>query len=86
VSLVEAGLSPQEALKTATMNPAIYFNMQNELGSIRESQWADLLILSANPLEDIRNTQRIEGVVRQGKYFGTREREEIKSRLRNGDQ
>lgn len=82
VSLVEAGMSPQEALKSATVNPATYFGLENELGSIRESQWADLLILSANPLEDIRNTQRIEAVVKQGKVFGKSELDSIKSRLR----
>lgn len=81
-SLVEAGLSPQEALKTATVNPAAYFGMENELGSLRETQWADLLILSANPLVDIRNTQRIEGVIKQGKFFGKNELDSIKSRLR----
>ncbi|MBL7851823.1 MAG: amidohydrolase family protein [Cyclobacteriaceae bacterium] len=82
VSLVEAGLSTQEALKAATINPAIYFGIENELGSIRETQWADLLILSANPLEDIRNTQRIDAVIKQGKFFGKSELDSIKSRLR----
>lgn len=84
-SLVEAGLSPQEALKTATLNPALYFGLENELGSIRETHWADLLILSANPLEDIRNTQKIEGVVKQGKYLDAVGLEAIKKRLRDGD-
>lgn len=83
VSLVEAGMSPQEALKAATVNPAAYFGLENELGSIRETQWADLLILSANPLEDIRNTQRIEGVIKQGKFFGKSELDSIRTRLRN---
>lgn len=83
VSLVEAGLSTQEALKAATINPAIYFGMENELGSIRESQWADLLILSANPLDDIRNTQQIEAVFKQGKLLGKSELDSIRTRLRN---
>ena len=65
-NLVKAGLSPLEALKTATYNPALYFEMENELGSIQEGQWADLLILNANPLEDIRHTQKISQVIKQG--------------------
>jgi len=80
--LVEAGLSAQEALVTATVNPAKYFGLENELGSIRETYWADLIILSSNPLEDIRNTQKIEGVIKQGKYFGPEQLDEIKTRLR----
>lgn len=68
VLLVRAGLSPLEALKTATINPAKYFNLENELGSIRENMWADLVILDANPLENIQNTLRINAVIKQGKY------------------
>lgn len=67
--LVEAGLSPLEALKTATLNPARYFNLEKELGSIKENMWADLLILDANPLEDIKNTQQIHAVFREGEHY-----------------
>ena len=67
--LVESGLSPLEALKTATLNPAIYFNLENELGWIGENTWADLVILDANPLDKIDNTRRINGVVKQGEYY-----------------
>ncbi len=80
--MTEAGMSPAEALMTATINPAKYFNLDNELGSIKESYWADLLILDANPLEDIRNTQKIFAVVKQGKFYGKNELDNIKSRLR----
>ncbi|WP_420316007.1 amidohydrolase family protein [Ekhidna sp.] len=68
-ALVDAGLSPLEAIKAATVNPARYFNMENELGSIKENQWADLLILDANPLDDINNTQKISAVIKQGNYL-----------------
>ncbi|WP_350284561.1 amidohydrolase family protein [uncultured Croceitalea sp.] len=68
-SLVKAGLSPLEALQTATINPARYFNMEDELGSIRENMWADLVILEANPLEDIHNTKKIETILKQGKVY-----------------
>ena len=67
--LVEAGLSPLEALKSATTNPAAYFNLEKELGKIAINNWADLVILDANPLEDINNTKQINAVIKQGKYF-----------------
>ncbi|MDB4293407.1 amidohydrolase family protein [Maribacter sp.] len=68
-ALVNAGISPLEALKTATYNPAKYFNMENELGSIQESMWADLIILDSNPLDDITNTRAIHTVIKQGKAY-----------------
>ncbi|GAB5552018.1 MAG: amidohydrolase family protein [Saprospiraceae bacterium] len=67
--LVEAGLSPLETLKTATTNPALYFELEDELGRIKENYWADLLILDANPLENINNTLRINAVIKQGQYL-----------------
>lgn len=67
--LVQAGLSPLDAIKAATLNPARYFNLENELGSIRENMWADLVILDANPIENIHNTRRINAVIKHGKYY-----------------
>ncbi len=67
--LVKAGLSPLEALKTATLNPAKYFNLEKELGSIKEAMWADLIILDANPLDDIKNTRKINTVIKQGEVY-----------------
>lgn len=79
--LVDAGLSPLEALKTATYNPARYFNMEHELGSIKESYWADLLILDANPLENIDHTRRIHAVIKQGNYLDRSRLDQILSVL-----
>lgn len=67
--LVSSGLTPLEALKTATYNPAKYFNLENELGSIQEHMWADLIILNKNPLDDITNTLSINTVIKQGALF-----------------
>lgn len=67
--LVKSGLSTQAALQTATLNPARYFGMEKELGRVQENMWADLLILDANPLDNIAHTKRIEGVIKQGKYY-----------------
>ncbi|MEE9362973.1 MAG: amidohydrolase family protein [Cellulophaga sp.] len=79
--LVKAGLSPLEALKTATFNPAKYFNLENELGLIKETMFADLVILDANPLENIHNTKRINAVIKQGKYYSREKLNEIQESL-----
>jgi imidazolonepropionase-like amidohydrolase len=67
--LVEAGLTPLQALRTATSNPAKYLDMTESLGTIEKGKLADLVLLDANPLDDIRNTQRIQAVVANGRYF-----------------
>jgi imidazolonepropionase-like amidohydrolase len=69
VLVEDVGMSTMEALKAATINPAKYFNMENELGSVKEDMWADLLILDANPLENIQNTKSINSVIKQGKVY-----------------
>lgn len=67
--LVLAGLSPAEALYAATLGPAQYFDLEDQYGSVAEGKVADLLLLSANPLKDIRNTQRIESVIFNGNLY-----------------
>jgi imidazolonepropionase-like amidohydrolase len=69
VMLVDAGLSPIEALRAATLNPAKFFNKLDSLGTIEEGKLADLVLLDADPLGDIRNTARIDAVVADGRYF-----------------
>lgn len=66
---VAAGFTPLEALQTATVNPARFFGMDGQLGAVEEGKIADLVLLSANPLEDISNTQKIVGVFANGRYF-----------------
>ena len=68
--LVEAGLSPLEALKAATIGPARLLGLENTLGTIEAGKTADLLLLDADPLADIRNTRRIAGVVVNGRWLG----------------
>ena len=60
---VEAGLTPFDALKTATVNPAVFMGMADSLGTIQKGNNADLVLLNANPLENIQNTKRIYGVL-----------------------
>lgn len=64
--LVEAGLTPMEALESATINPALYFGIENEYGSIEKNKYADLILLDKNPLENIKNTITINKVFKHG--------------------
>jgi imidazolonepropionase-like amidohydrolase len=66
---VAAGFTPLESLQTATLNPALFFGMQDQLGTIEKGRIADLVFLDGNPLEDIRNTQKIGGLILNGRYF-----------------
>lgn len=67
--MVEAGLTPMEALQTATFNPARFLAKENDFGSIAQGKIADLILLEANPLEDIRNTTKINSVVTNGRLL-----------------
>ena len=64
--LHESGLSELEAIQTATINPAKYFNLENSLGRIKSGFIADLIILDKNPLESISNTKSIHAVIKEG--------------------
>jgi len=66
---VAAGFTPMEALQTATLNPAKFLGMEDRLGTIEQGKLADLVLLDANPLDDIRNTQKIAAVVVNGRYL-----------------
>ena len=66
---VAAGFTPLEALQTATINPARFFGIEDQAGTVETGKFADLVLLSANPLEDIANTQKIVAVLVNGQYF-----------------
>ncbi len=66
---VAAGFTPLEALQTATINPARFFGIEDQAGTVETGKFADLVLLSANPLEDIANTQKIAAVLVNGQYF-----------------
>jgi len=68
-NFVEAGFTPMEALQTATSNPAKFLGLESSMGSIEPEKTADLVLLSANPLDDIRNTQKITAVIANGQLF-----------------
>ncbi len=69
VLLVEAGLSPRDALASATIHPAMALGVADSLGTLARGMLADMVLLDANPLEDIRNTQRISAVILNGRLF-----------------
>jgi imidazolonepropionase-like amidohydrolase len=68
-NFVEAGFTPMESLETATSNPAKFLEMEASSGSVEPGKVADLVLLRANPLEDIRNTQKINVVIAHGRLF-----------------
>ena len=69
VLLVDAGLTPMQAIRAATLTPATFFGLDKEQGSIDAGMRADLVLLNANPLDNIRNTQSIEAVIKNGFYL-----------------
>ena len=75
--LVSGGMAPFEALRSATLEPARYFGMLDSLGTIAPGKLADLLLLDANPLQDIRNTRRISAVVANGRLYAGAARERL---------
>ncbi len=77
--LVTAGFTPMEALQTATLNPARYLGREHQLGTVQTGKLADLVLLDANPLEDISNTQKIRAVVVNGRYLS---RQDLDAMLR----
>jgi imidazolonepropionase-like amidohydrolase len=66
--LVEAGLTPLEALRTATINPAEFFGMK-DVGTIASGMKANLVLLDADPLENIANTKKISSVIMRGRLY-----------------
>ena len=67
--MVKSGLSPLQALQTATINPARFFGIEKSTGSIQVGKAADLVLLDANPLVDIHNTTRISAVFVRGRML-----------------
>ena len=66
---VDAGFTPMEALQAATRNPAKYLGLLDSLGTVERGKIADLVLLDANPLDNIRNTQKISGVIVNGRLL-----------------
>jgi imidazolonepropionase-like amidohydrolase len=73
----EAGIPPADILRSATLVPVQFMNMQDRLGSIEEGKTASMILVRGNPLEDIRNAQKIEGVFLRGEYFNRQELDQM---------
>jgi imidazolonepropionase-like amidohydrolase len=67
--LVRAGMTPREALRSATVRPAEFFGLEGEMGRVAEGFRGDLVLLSADPFEDIGNAKAIEAVVGRGRVM-----------------
>lgn len=76
--MVEAGLTPYDVLVTGTRNPAAYFGAPEEFGTVQVGRRADLILLTANPLEDVANVKRRAGVMVRGRWLPE---SEIQARL-----
>ena len=75
--LVQGGMTPFDVLRAATWEPVRYLRMLDSAGTIESGKIADLVLLEANPLRDIRNTRRIRAVVANGKLFAGADRQQL---------
>jgi len=74
---VKAGIKPIDVLKIATVNPAIYFGTQKEFGTIEKGKVADLVLLDADPLQNIDNARKVDCVILGGKLLGRAELDKL---------
>ena len=79
--LVQAGLTPIEALQAATLNPARFLGREKDLGTVATGKIADLVLLNANPLDDIGNTRKISAVVFGGQFFSRADLDEMLAKI-----
>ncbi len=80
---VESGLTPTETLQSSIINGATFFGVQDSISTIQVGKKGDLLILNANPLQDIKNTTSIETVVHNGKSYSQKELQQLLKGIAN---
>ena len=80
-SMVDAGLTPYQALRTGTANVGLYFKTEATTGTLAAGKRADLLLLDANPLQNIDNSLKVAGVMVNGRWLS---KAEIDKRLADG--
>ena len=76
--LTRSGLSNLEALQSATIIPAKFSNIEEDYGSVEIGKKADLVLLNKNPLENIKNSQNIDGVLLSGVFYDVEKLTELK--------
>jgi imidazolonepropionase-like amidohydrolase len=81
--LVEAGSTPYEALAAGTKSAALALRQENEFGLVAEGQRADLLLLNANPLEDVAHANDRAGVLLRGRWYSDEELQSMLADLAN---
>jgi imidazolonepropionase-like amidohydrolase len=79
---VAAGFTPLQALQTATLNPALFYNKLKDYGTVQTGKMADLVLLRANPLVNIANTRSIVAVVADGQYFSPQRLASLRQQLK----
>lgn len=79
----EAGIPPVDVLRSATSVPAQFMGLGKRLGNLREGKTASMVLIRANPLEDIRNASHIEGVFLRGMYFNRRDLDQLLAEAKN---
>jgi imidazolonepropionase-like amidohydrolase len=79
---VAAGFTPLQALQTATLNPAKFINKLDDFGTVQPGRIADLVLLEANPLDDIANTRKIAAVVTDGHYLSQEDLTQLQIKLK----
>ncbi len=79
--LVASGLTPYAALRTGTANPAEFFGQERVFGTVETGKEADLVLLDANPLDDISNAGRIHGVMLRGRWLNRADLDQILARF-----
>lgn len=75
--LAQGGMTPLEAIRCATMNGAYYIGMEDYIGSLIPGKLADLIVLDANPLDDIYNTEQVRFTVINGRIYNAETMDEI---------
>jgi imidazolonepropionase-like amidohydrolase/Tol biopolymer transport system component len=82
----QGGMSPLQAIRSATLNGAEHLGMGKEIGSLENGKLADMIILDANPLDDIRNTEKIKYVIINGRVYDSATMNETISREKSRKQ
>ena len=75
--MVEGGMTPAAALKSATHNPALFMGKEDVFGKVAEGQLSSLVILNSNPIENIGNTKSIHSVFLRGKYLDRKKLDDL---------
>lgn len=83
--LVEAGVTPLQALQAATIHPAKLMRMEDRMGILESGKVGDVLVLEANPLENIRNTRKIAAVISRGKLLDRQYHADFKNPIPKND-